>query len=179
MKVDLKRLKSDRSAQVISLLGLVLIVYAWTVSRDLLALSERMAATEYSSGAEGAVAITAPQISFEAFDTGSVLWFGAPSEEPKDIVISRHAAPEIQAPVEPPPAPPEPVVEPFPAMKLSGIFLGDRVQEALVDAEGQKRRVQIGQEVNGWRLSELERNSAVFESPSGQRESLKLFPGIP
>ncbi|OGH58322.1 MAG: hypothetical protein A3G34_16920 [Candidatus Lindowbacteria bacterium RIFCSPLOWO2_12_FULL_62_27] len=171
----------------------VLAVFGWSAIRELSDLSARI------SGA-GAVETERPRAARPAefladeIDTLTLKWFGGSAVRPADIVLAPVGRRRIPVP-EPPPeemavvaepiaetvaevAAPEEPVEPaalFPAMKLSGIFIGGAVQSIVAEFEGTKRTLALGQDIQGWRLIDLQRSAAVFESPGGQVETVRLF----
>ena len=157
------------------ILGLLVIAYAWTAARDLSDLSESLSAAAKASEPEEGRALSAPSVGFDEMDTRTLTWFGRRSEPPMEIVVSmparrRAALPEVQ----PEPTEPSAVVV-FPAMKLFGVFIGEKISEVIAEIDGVKQNVTVGQEISGWRLVELLQSAAVFESASGQKETVRLF----
>ena len=164
-------------------LGLILsiVIYAGTVACDLSDPSTRISAgpvVESPSSQD-----FAPQgILSKEMDSHTIARVETPVEAPLAIAMrpmSRKKIEVVQKPAKPPPPPAEPAAPPeptFPSMKLSGVFIGQKIQKAVAVLDGSKQSVAVGEEVGGWKLVELARTSAVFESPSGQKETVWLFP---
>lgn len=173
----------NRSAPLPALLALICAVFVWTSVRDLSDLSSRLAGPEPSGASEETPPASPQRILSDELDSFTLTWFGRSPESVQEIV----RVPEVVRVVEDPAAaistpsavPPPDMSSTLPSMKLSGVFMGDRIHEVLLDVGGEKRRVEVGQEVGGWRLVGMEKSSAVFESPSGRMETVKLFPNAP
>lgn len=169
-------------------LAAVLFLFGWTLFRDLSDLSDRLGQLDRdSSGPPSAAGPAGPaRIAFDDLDTRTVRWFGIAVGRPEVVEIAiphprRSVLPDEPPAKTPPPAEPAPTVvfqEPL-SLKLLGVFLGEQKKEALVEMSGQKQAIALEGELNGWKLISMDRASAVFESSSGQRETVRIFLDAP
>lgn len=173
----------SRASAPLALLSLMVLAYGWTVARDLTDLSSRLSPDSGAVEQQLAPASDAPAIFFDAIDTVTLTWFGSASDPAEPVVIASSGRRQGSAPdqmgdfQEPPPAvSQEATFTTFPSIKLSGVFLGTNVREALAEVDGEKRRIKLGADVNGWRLVVLRRTSAVFQSSDGRQEIIRLYP---
>ncbi len=172
-----------RNSWPIIFLTAVVLVYAWTVIRDLRTMSDSLAPQSISPDSNPAPSVAPPEVLFDELAMMSSNWFGAPPAQAKEVHVETNRPPQVE-PAQPSPEagasqPVEIVVQPFPSMKLSGIVLGDRVRQVVAEVDGQKQRLSAGEDLNGWRLVEMDRMSATFESPAGNRETVRMFPNSP
>lgn len=94
-----------------------------------------------------------------------------------NVRAAKPAPMRVEAAIVPPQ--PEPVHPTFSPPRLCGVFIGAQKKEALLDVDGQPRTLTIGQDLDGWRLTGLRKDEAVFESHSGERKMLKIYPNSP
>ncbi len=180
-----------RDSLPIILLGAVIGVYGWSVVRELVDVSHRLNQLTISDQPEPAepatvVPMDPPPLALDAIDTAASGWFEGSRKYREITIRSIQILPEPQPPSTPPVPEPPAVVEPIPiataplipAFRLTGVFLGEQIQEALVELNGEKRKLVPGEEIDGWRLVELRSKNIVFESMTGQRETVYLFQAV-
>lgn len=188
MNLLMNRIEAYRVHLVPALLASVVLLFVWSVFRDLSDLSDRLGQLDRdvrsappSSGVSGA---GPSRIAFDDLDTLTARWFGVARPEMIQISIpsQRQSMPPDESSAPPPSAAvlvPEVVFQEPLSMKLLGVFLGEQKKEALVEMSGRKQVIPLETEVNGWKLIAMERTSAVFESSSGQRETVRIFSDAP
>ena len=112
----------------------------------------------------------------ESLQIADVLGLSMASPEQRAQIRQRPLFWASRAPVIPEPAKPKPkpaetkTAKPgkIENVKLAGVFGGGDSGGVIVIAKGKKRRLMVGEELNGWKLQSVEPISAVFNSGDQQ-----------
>lgn len=170
----------SRRGLAILLFVSVILLYAWSVARNLQDLSLRLATTAVPAEPAPPENVTSIAVQFDQIGEQTQDWFGPASVPDLEVIrVESPRRPIVKPDAVDPPISSEPVVSvaaEFPVMKLSGVFIGERIRQALVESDGTRQIIALGQDVHGWRLVDLERSAAVFESAAGERHSMYLYP---